>query len=236
MKNFKKTIIISVMFLFFLPEIKAQQCDFFIPFEENAGMEYKIYNQRNRLQGRQVITVVEVKQLEAKTTATLLSKSFDRRDKIQHEMEYDVSCLGNQLLIDMRSFMDQSTLKEFQDMDIRIESKDLIIPSDLAEGRSLPDAEITMIVEDNGRTISTMTTRVVNRQVVGREEVSVPAGTFNCYKITYNTQMETRTMGIPFKMNSRSVEYYAPDIGMVRAESYDQKDRLQSYTILSKIL
>jgi hypothetical protein len=75
-----------------------------------------------------------------------------------------------------------------------------------------------------------MTTTVYNRKVEAIEEVTTKAGTFQCYKITYDVltdaMMDIQTSGI---------EWIARDVGAVRTESYSKNGKLTGYTELVKM-
>jgi arginine deiminase len=60
------------------------------------------------------------------------------------------------------------------------------------------------------------------------ENVTVPAGTFKCHKITQTTT--TSTMGV--NDVTRTIYWYAPAIGAVKTEIYDNKDKLSSSSVL----
>jgi hypothetical protein len=59
---------------------------------------------------------------------------------------------------------------------------------------------------------------ITNRRVNAKESVTTPAGTWNCFKITYHTKMLMK-MGIGIPMNSDITEWYAPGFGVVKSES-----------------
>lgn len=213
----------------------AGDCSFYIPFKENSGIEYQSFNHRDRLQGSQRVTVVKVDNNAGETIATMRSESFDQRDKELFQSEFRVKCTGNQIMIDIQSLLDANMMQGFQGMEMEIESTDIILPGKLTVGQQLPEAEMRMKVSTSGMTISDMTLRMANRTVDGMETITVPAGTFECYKISYDLLTETRSMGIPMRINAKVIEYHAPNQGAVRSENYDERDRLQGYTVLSKV-
>jgi hypothetical protein len=235
MKLFQKTGLMLIFSMFITLGVFGQDCNFYIPLEVEAGMEYQNYDRRDRLQGTQRVTVLAVNESGGEVTATLHAKSLDDRDRLLHEGEYDVVCKGDELLLDIQSLVDQNMVEGFGEMDLRIEGSELVIPSNLSVGQTLPDAEMTMVVENNGMSFATVTLNITNRKVEGREEITVPAGTFEVYKVSYETHTETRAMGVPIRVNTRTVEYYSPEVGMVRSEHFNRRDRLQGYTVLSKI-
>jgi hypothetical protein len=61
--------------------------------------------------------------------------------------------------------------------------------------------------------------------------VTTPAGTFECYKLTYD-------MIIDFMMGSmemKNVQYITEKYGAVRTETYDSDGKLLNYTVLQKV-
>jgi hypothetical protein len=62
------------------------------------------------------------------------------------------------------------------------------------------------------------------------EDVTTPAGTFNCVKISYD--IETKTF---MTMRASGIEWYAKDVGVVRSESYNGKGKLTGYSVLNDI-
>ena len=74
-----------------------------------------------------------------------------------------------------------------------------------------------------------LTINITNRKVVGVESVTVPAGTFECFKITYD--METK---LGFKASSSAVQWLNKGAGSVKTESYDKKGKLLGTTVLNE--
>jgi hypothetical protein len=74
-----------------------------------------------------------------------------------------------------------------------------------------------------------MTINITNRKVVGIESVTVPAGTYNCYKITYD--IETK-LGI--KVSSSAIQWMNKGAGSVKTETYDKKGKLLGSTVLKE--
>ena len=112
------------------------------------------------------------------------------------------------------------------DIDVTATDPELMrIPNKLAVGYQLPLGE--MIVNVAGfRVKSTVT----ENEVIDREEITTPAGTFKCYvvKQTY----EGRVMGI--KSSTTSKIWYARGIGMVKTETYSKGDLVSTSVLTSK--
>jgi hypothetical protein len=98
------------------------------------------------------------------------------------------------------------------------------IPNQLAVGYKLPLGE--MIVDLGGfRVKSTVT----ENEVVDREEITTPAGTFKCYVVKQTS--EGRVMGI--KSSTTIKTWYARGIGAVKTETYSKGDLVSSSVLTS---
>jgi hypothetical protein len=228
----------KILFVLLLAGTKflaAQDCNMYIPFEEDKGLQYQIFNNRDKLQGTQDMIIKNVEKHSDYTEAVMHVTYLDNRDRVQHEGEFGITCRGNELIIDIQSFIDPALLEGFQGMEIQISSTDVIIPGDIKVGDVLPDAKLEMSVSSSGMKITDFTVNITDRKVEAMESITTPAGTFECFKITYQNEIDSRTMGISSKQSTRAVEYFSPGVGNVKSEQYDKRDRLDSYTVLSKI-
>ena len=98
------------------------------------------------------------------------------------------------------------------------------IPNKLAVGYKLPLGE--MIVDLGGfRVKSTIT----ENEVIDREEITTPAGTFKCYVVKQTS--EGRVMGI--KSETTTKIWYARGIGQVKMETYSKGDLFSSSVLTS---
>lgn len=236
MKRILFTLPIMFVLAITLPGASAQNCNFYLPLVENSGLEYENYNRRDRLEGSQEVVISTVRNDGDRVIATINAKHYDRRNRIQHEGEYNVICQGDHLSIDIKSLLDQSVLEGFEGMDMEIEGDELVLPSGLSQGQELPDAAMKITVRSSGMQIAEMNLTIENRRVLGRETIEVPAGTFEAYKISYETRMETRAIGIPIRTNTKTIEYHVEDLGMIKSEYFNDNDRSQGYTVLSRII
>ena len=73
-----------------------------------------------------------------------------------------------------------------------------------------------------------MTMKFLNRKVEGNETVSTPAGDFECYVITYDTEYK---MGIKMTMSSKL--WLSEGYGMVKQENYNKKGALIGSSVLT---
>ncbi|MFW5757316.1 MAG: hypothetical protein ACOCYO_01420 [Bacteroidota bacterium] len=230
----RKFFLINLV-LFFALTVSAQDCSFYIPLEEGKGFQYENYNKKDKFQSKNDIEIVAVGKVTNGTEAIMAAKSYDKKDKLLFEGEYGIICTGNELLIDMQSLINPAMMEGFSDMEVSISSMDIVIPENPKVGDKLPDAEMEITVSTGGMTISEMVISMKNRVVEARETITTPAGTFDCIKLTYENHMDTKAMGISRNVVTKVSEYYAPEVGNVKSEFFDQKGNLDSYNLLVEI-
>jgi len=76
-------------------------------------------------------------------------------------------------------------------------------------------------------TVMNITIAITNRKVEAVENVTTPAGTFECYKISYD--IDTKMM---FTVKVKGVEWYAKNVGLVKSESYSTDGKLMGSNLL----
>lgn len=144
-------------------------------------------------------------------------------------MTYGLDCRENQIVIDMRSMMNQQQMESMKNMEVSIESSDLVLPSQLSIGSELPEAHIQIKGAMNGMTMMNLNSRVYNRKVTSSEKITTPAGTFDCMVVEEDS--EVKMMGMNFVVHTKN--WYSLGVGCVRTESY-RKDKLEGYSVMTK--
>lgn len=214
----------------------SQDCNFYIPLAENTGVIYKNYDANDNFQGRQETKITKVDTHSDHTEAWINSKQFDDNNNLLYEGDFGVKCIGEEIVIDIQSILDPSMMEGFEGMEVRMEANDIVLPAKLSVGQKLPDAKANIKVVAGGMTVTELDFLLKDRKVLSKEKVSVPAGNFDTYKISYDYIIETKAMGMLNKMTFKHIEYNATDIGMVKSETFDSEGEMMGYTVLSEIL
>ena len=102
--------------------------------------------------------------------------------------------------------------------DAKVENVYIEYPSNMTAGDNLKDGHMELEMYNKGMK-QTLTLDVINRKVEGKEKITTPAGSWDCYKITNNTKMKMKTMGIGVPMNMDVTEWFAPGFGVVKTQS-----------------
>ena len=210
--------------------IYAQDCEPYYPIDEGAVREMANYDKKDKLTGTTIQTVKEIKTTGNKTEWTIGVVSKDDKGKDMGSGDLKMSCEEGIFKVDMKNFIDEETLKSFEGMEIKMDATDLDYPSDLQAGQTLKDGNITITVSNSGMTVMTMIVKIYDRKVEGIEDITTPAGTFSCYKMT--STIETKTM---FKVIAKSTDWMAKKVGTVRQESYDKDGKLTGYMVLTSM-
>lgn len=217
----------------------AQECDdHFYRMEEGSVFHLTNYDKKDKVTGKQENTVTRVTNADEGLTATIHTKILDRKDKLLTEGEFEVICEGDRIKIDLDQMLQSmEQIKSMENMDTEIETDYIMLPSDLEVGQELPDSQATIRVKMGSGNANMMSNDIAikNRKVAAKEEVTTPAGTFECYKITYDTDINMKVMGMNRNSTFSGAEWFARNIGMIKSESYDKKGNLESYMLLTAL-
>ncbi|WP_299826212.1 hypothetical protein [uncultured Pontibacter sp.] len=216
---------------------KAQNCSDYMLLNNNTQYEILTYNQKDKLMSKATYVVTNVNTNNNRVEATVQTQVYDNKDKLSSEGEFIIGCDGGTISMDMRSLMNPGMMDAYKNMDVSMEGDKMLYPGNLQTGQKLEDGTMTITVKDksSGQNISTMTMKIIDRTVEGKESIKVPAGTYDSFKISQRTEMENQAMGMKMPgMKIQTVEYYVPKIGMVRSESY-RNGKLMSYSVLNKV-
>ena len=228
----KKTLLIILITSFVSISIKAQEsCSKYYPLMEGSTFEYTNYDKKGKIDGVTNYTVSSVTSEGAATKATLDLKMSDKKGKEMFASNYSFTCENNLVKIDYQSLFPAQMMKQYSDMDVEmdISGTDIEIPNDLSVGEDLADANVAIAMNMSGIKMN-ISVDQTNRKVVGEENVSTPAGSFDCIVITETTR--TKTMGANIELNSKL--WLAEGVGMIKQETYKKNGNLMSTTELTK--
>jgi len=202
-------------------------------FATKAGMTLTYANNdaKGNTGSYSVLTVKEVKGSGKNMTITYGITNLDKNRKPPKnspgEMTYQVVIKDGVVIMDMN----QLVPAEMKDQGIKIDVKGtpMELPGSLQPGQALKPSEINISM-DLG--IMKMDSKVKTEgKCLAIEDVKVPAGTFKCHKISQKvttTAMNNNTV-------QTTISWYAPNVGTVKTETYDEKDKLISGSVLAEV-
>ncbi|MRT91723.1 hypothetical protein [Ancylomarina sp. 16SWW S1-10-2] len=227
----KKYFSLFALIIFFSLNALSQDCTLFIPGDVGTELHYEIRNAKGKLQSVYSQKVISIKENAGETVFELLQTHKDPKkpEKIILQDTIGFRCKGNEFYIDMEKYLDQKQLKGFKNMEIKMTTNDLMYPSKLSPGMNLKDGSISIELASD---LMSMTTNIVNRKVEALENITTPAGSFDCYKISEDVKSKIGFL----KVNISNVTWIIQDIGTIRSESYNKKGKLDTVTELVKIV
>lgn len=226
----KKYIIIPLILFVSALSGHAQCTNPFYEFKEGTKIYMQNYDGENQLQGKTETEVKDVTETVNGFKTTVALKVIDKDDKIISEGSYGMECDNGTVKLDLSGFIPTKSLMAFGDMDIKVEMEEMEIPAKLYPGQELKDASLTVSAVNSPFPLS-MQIIMKDRKIEGKQTITTPAGTFECYKLTYD-------MVIDFMMGSlvmKNVQYLTEKLGAVKTETYDSDSKLLNYTVLQKV-
>jgi hypothetical protein len=229
--------LISILIISLLGNLaRAQDCGEFYAFNEGTVMELTSYDKKDKQDGRLIYKVTQVTDTPEGKKASIQFEMYDKKgDPVElgennNTTEFAVQCNGEHTMIDIESMMlGNPVLSSYQGMDVTMEGTHIMIPNQLSTGETLPDANLDITVKTGVMNIN-MNSKIMNRKVVGQEQITTQAGTFNTYVITYDSEFK---MGVTQKSSGK--QWIAKNIGMVKEEHYNKKGQLTGYTVLTNL-
>lgn len=228
MRNFIAIILLS---LFVLPAAQAQNpCAGYYPTEEGLKFELTSYDNEGEATTIARHEVVFFDDYEGKVMGEY--RSFislpDGEELAQHN--YEVECDGGTLNIPYTSILAPGLLEKYVTMDLKVSGEGLPMPSKLEKGVELEDGYTEVEVSSGDMKLITMRFEPYDRKIIGTETIETPAGTFECYKSTYDLSMK-----IIVPKNLKVTDWYAEGVGLVKQELKNKKGKSMGSMMLTKL-
>jgi len=203
----------------------------FFPSKAGTVLAYANNDAKGNIQGYLVLTIKDVKGSGKNMTITYVANVLDKNRKplknAPGEQILQVVIKDNVVIMDINQMI-PAQMKE-QGVKIKITGTPMELPDNLKPGQSLKDSKITMTMDLGVMKMNTVVK--TEGKCLAIEDVRVPAGTFKCHKI--NQKITTTAMNRDTV--STTIGWYAPNIGTVKTETYDDKNKLISTSVLAEL-
>jgi hypothetical protein len=194
-------------------------------------LTYANNDARGNVEGYSVLTIKDVKGSGRNMTITYVGSSLDKNRrpiKDAPEMTYQVVIKDGVVIFDMNQLIPAQMRDQGMKMDVK--GTPMELPNSLQPGQALKNSEMT-ITMDLGIMKMSSVVKTTDGKCLAIEDVRVPAGTFKCHKITQ--KITTTAMNVTTVQTTLS--WYAPNIGTVKTETYDDKNKLISSSVLAEL-
>lgn len=206
-------------------------CKPYVPTEKGTTWEITNYTAKGKETGKIAYELIDKVENGNDVTFKIKTVTFDKKGEEVYSNIFEAKCIDGKFDFDMAFKMDGGALQAYENMDVEVDASKFEIPSfDASVGTKLDDGSLEIKVGSGGKSMFKMTILVTDRIVEAIEEISTPAGSFNC--IVLSQKVSTKMM---IRVQGASKEWYAENIGLVRSESYNKKGKLMGYSELTKL-
>ncbi|MCL2878899.1 MAG: PWI domain-containing protein [Treponema sp.] len=146
---------------------------------------------------------------------------------------YSVAVTGGILEMKQDDMMDLFLAS--RNMNYQLTAGTLNIPSNMTGGSRIEDSWMNMIVKIPIIGEITTNTMITNISCTGIETVTVPAGTFEAYKVTMTSITNIKGWGSGSPVTSNITTWYVRGIGAIKSVNVDDKGKIGSSTELFEL-
>lgn len=221
-----KTLIIIIICFVLTPTLAQNNCSKYYASKPGRKLIHKVYDKKER---HSMTTEYNVESANS-SGIQMNFNLWDKRGEHITGGKLVLGCENRTTFLAPESIM-TDLLSQYEDMEYTVTTTDrLAIPNNLEIGQTLPDASASISL--NAQILAIDFDIVLsNRKVVRREQIETPAGTFDCYVITYNNEMRGRVAS----RNYQCTDWIAEGIGMVKQETYKENGQLMSRSQLNEV-
>lgn len=195
----------------------AQDCSKYYYINSNE-VQMTMYDKKDKESGKLTYKISDKKKEGGNVSAIFNSEIVDEKGKLISKNTGTYKCNGGVMFIDARVSMPSESMSAYKDMEVKANDAYIEYPSTFTEGATLKDVDFKMEMSGKSGLNTTITLLQTNRKVVGKESITTAAGTWECWKITYDAKMKTSVapLNIGPKMEFDVAEWFAPGFGIVK--------------------
>jgi hypothetical protein len=198
--------------------IYGQDCNSYYFLQNNKSVEMTIYDKKRNPNGKVVYTISDANNSGNTTSANVQTEMLDKKGKTVAKGTSVMKCTGGVMMVNMKMSIPQAQAEQFSQANVKAEDVFIEYPASMNKGDQLKDGNLTMDVDNNGMQQS-LIMNITDRKVEDKEKITTPAGSWDCYKISYKSKMTIRMIGVGVPVNMEAIEWYAPGFGIVKTES-----------------
>lgn len=218
----------TLALLIFSANIFSQDCSNYYYLQNNKTVEMTITNSKGKESGKMVYKISDSKKNGNSITSTVNSEFVDTKGKTITSATNNVKCVNGVMQMDMKVFIPAAQQEQMKSGAASASDVYLEYPSNMNVGDLLKDGQLNMDYESSSGLKSSIDISITERKVEGKESVTTPAGTWDCYKISSHNKIVSKIAGIGIPIKMDVTEWFAPGFGIVRTESKTGKTEITS--------
>ncbi|PSL47262.1 hypothetical protein CLV51_102107 [Chitinophaga niastensis] len=230
MKNF----LVFVCGLFCAVSVSAQDCKGYYYLLNNAEIEMSIYDAKGSVTGKSIYKITNVHKDGSGTTSDFANTFYDKNNKEISTGTGHFKCSGSGVSVDMKLSMPNMPQLKDMKMEAKTSQAFLDYPSNMHTGQDLQGGTFEMAGNMNGMDLA-LNYSVSNRKVTGNEKITTPAGSWDCFKISYDIDFKMTVMGAGMPVKLSAEEWFAPGFGVVKTISYNKGGKQVGSTVITGI-
>ncbi len=206
-------------------------CKPYVPTAKGATWEITNYTAKGKATGKIAYELINKVENGNDVTFKIKTVTYDKKGEEVYSNIFEAKCIDGKFDFDMAFKMDGGALEAYENMDVEVDASKFEIPDmNSTPGTTLDDGSLEIKIGSGGMSMFKMTILITDRKVEAKEDITTPAGTFNC--IVLSQKVSTKMM---IRVQGASKEWYSENIGLVRSESYNKKGKLMGYSVLTKL-
>ncbi len=214
----------------------SDDCSDFIWFKSGAMMEFESKDEGDNVIHKSKMLVSKIYSQGVATVADVIST-----DNMGNEFTLQFKCAGDKLYMDFASAI-ETAMKESgnnsetdaeqiktirENTEMNFSDGFMSFPKNMYLGQKLEDVVFTMKTGTSQFAMEIVSS-LLDRKVDGREQLTTPAGTFDCVKISGKQSSSMKVVGVNKSMGEATIDYiwFTPGIGVIKQASYTEKGKL----------
>ncbi len=209
--------------------------DPYYALKKGAVITYTMYNGKGKVQGYNKSEVLDISRTKNSIKATISGQITDSKGRVQNGGTVSMRAQNGNFYVNLLDFISPQGL-EGVDFEADMSGNDMVIPTKLKPGQTLPDANATFKMKMKSGTenmdIPPLVFHIFNRRAIRAEIVDTPVGQFVCFKIIQTVEAEYPIIGT---QQGTTITWIGKGLGVIKTEHYDAKGKLTSKMLLTGI-
>ena len=195
----------------------SQNCNYYY-LQNGKTAEITFYTKKGDESGKGVYNVSSATMAGNGGSSTVRSEIFNKKGKSSAKGTNNIKCDNGVFMVDLKAFISPEQQEQIK-ADAQASDVYLSYPANMKAGDALPDGNMDLDIQQDNGMKTHVNVKITDRKVEGQESITTPAGTWNCFKITYHSAIKVALMGIGIPLKADITEWFAPNFGVVKTES-----------------
>jgi len=212
--------LLSLAGLFISLTTLGQNCTGYYLMQNNKTVEMAVYDRKGDPLGKLVYTVSGLVTTDTGSSTHVTVEQFNKRGKNTLTYHNVMQCKGGTFLMDFKYLTSKGEENQYEwaKRKGRTSYDYLEYPVQLSVGERLKDGKFH--IDRNGNENEQLIDMAItDRKVEGKESVTTPAGTWDCFRISFKTKIVMEIRRMPNTINMDCEEWYAPGFGVVKTQA-----------------